>query len=70
MPDISARLGSVPDENAISKIRELGIEGMTVTEVKGFWAAKRAHRNLPGKRIHGGFFAESESGSRNGGRLD
>jgi len=57
-------------EEVKEALAELGIEGMTVTEVKGFWPTKRAHRNLPGKRIHGGFSAEGESGSGNGGRLD
>ena len=56
-------------EEVKEALAELGIEGMTVTRSK-VRAAKRPHGNLSGKRIHGGFSAQGESRSRDGGRHD
>ena len=55
-------------EEVKEALAELGIEGMTVTEVKGFGRQKGHTEIYRGQRIHGRFSAESESGSRNGGR--
>ena len=51
-------------EEVKEALAELGIEGMTVTEVKGFGRQKGPHRNLSRQRIHGRFSAQSESRSR------
>ena len=52
-------------EEVKDALAELGIEGMKVTEVKGFGRQKGPHRNLSRERIHGRFSAQSESGSGN-----
>lgn len=41
-------------------LAEVGITGMTVTEVKGF-AAKRPYRAVPRRGVYGGFSAEGEN---------
>ena len=41
-------------------LNEIGIQGLTVTEVKGFRPAKGPHGNLSRQRIHGGFPAEEQ----------
>ncbi len=51
-------------EEVKEALAELGIEGMTVTEVKGFGRQKGTHGNLSRERIHGRFSAEGEGGSR------
>ena len=55
-------------EEVKEALAELGIEGMTVTEVKGFGRQKGHTEIYRGQRVHGGFSAESESGSGDGGR--
>ena len=40
-------------------LNELGIQGMTVTEVKGFGRQKGPHGNLSRQRIHRGFPAKN-----------
>ena len=41
-------------------LSEIGITGMTVTEVKGFGAPEGAHRAVPGRGVRGGFPAQGE----------
>ena len=36
-------------------LSDIGISGMTVTEVRGFWPPKRAYRALSRCGIYGGF---------------
>ena len=36
-------------EEVKDALSEIGVEGMTVSEVKGLRQTKRTHRNLPGK---------------------
>ena len=55
-------------EEVKEALAELGIEGMTVTEVKGFGRQKGHTEIYRGQRIHGRFSAQSESGSRAGRR--
>ena len=55
-------------EEVKEALAELGIEGMTVTEVKGFGRQKGHTEIYRGKRIYGRFPAQSESGSRDGRR--
>ncbi len=42
-------------------LAEVGITGMTVTEVKGFGRQKRPYRAVPRRGVYGGFSAESEN---------
>ena len=58
-------------EEVKEALTEAGIEGMTVTEVKGF-GPKGPHGNLPWVGIHGGLSPQGEtrnhSGSVSGGQ--
>lgn len=42
-------------------LAEVGITGMTVTEVKGFGRQKRPHRAVSRRGIYGGFSAEGKN---------
>lgn len=42
-------------------LAEVGITGMTVTEVKGFETPERPYRAVPRRGVYGGFSAESEN---------
>ena len=44
-------------------LSDIGITGMTVTEVRGFGRQKRTYGIVSWCRIHGGFSAESENGN-------
>jgi len=50
-------------EEVKEALAELGIEGMTVTEVKGF-GRQKGHTEIYRQRIYRGFSPQSESGSR------
>jgi len=45
-------------------LSQVGIEGMTVTEVKGFGRQKGHTENLPRQRIHRGFPAQGKNRAR------
>ncbi len=45
-------------------LSEMGVSGMTVTEVKGIRPAKRAHRALSWCRVCGGFSAQDQDRDR------
>ena len=49
-------------EEVKEALADIGIEGMTVTEVKGFGRQKGARRNLPRERIYRGVVAENRAG--------
>ena len=42
----------------------LGIEGMTVTEVKGYGRQKRPYGDIPRERVYRGFSTEDQGGDR------
>ena len=42
-------------------LSEVGVQGMTVTELKGFRKTEGAYRIIPGGRIYCGFCAESKT---------
>ena len=39
----------------------IGVEGITVSEVKGFRPAEGPHRIVPGRGIRGGFYPQSKT---------
>ena len=45
-------------------LAEVGVTGITVTEVKGFGASKRTYRTLQGRGIYRGFSAQDQAGNR------
>ena len=48
-------------------ISEIGIDGLTVTEVKGFGRQKRTYRIIPRSRVSGRLPAESQTGNCSSG---
>jgi hypothetical protein len=60
MKKIEAVIKPFKLEEVKSALAALGVQGMTVAEVKGFGRQKGAHGNLSWQRIHGGFSAQGE----------
>ena len=66
MKKIEAILKPFKIEEVKDALAEVGIEGMTVSEVKGF-GRQRPHRNLSRQRIHHGLPAENQNRTRRAG---
>ena len=58
MKKIEAIIKPFKLEDVKSALTELGILGLTITEVKGF-GRQKGHGNLPRQRIRSGFFAKN-----------
>jgi nitrogen regulatory protein PII len=61
MKKIEAIIKPFKLEEVKDALGEVGIEGMTVSEVKGFRPPEGPHRNLSRQRIHRGLPAENQN---------